>query len=215
MSLAPKRDDYTFEEWQEMDNNEKIELIDGTLYMISEPSRRHQKVSTNLIVELGSFLKGKKCELYHSPFMYLYTSRRGVKMNLNDFETYIDDTILMRGLDYYKSGNVFSLEFDGKKWIADVSGSDNYTVTVTLSDDGEILDTDCDCPYDWGEYCKHQAAVLFELREELQSGEKPVKSVKKDSLEALLENLDKQTLISMLKEFAGRDKAMRQEIFLR
>ena len=69
MNLAPKRNDYTFEEWSEMNNNEKIELIDGTLYMMSEPSRRHQKVSTNLIVELGTFLKGNKCELYHDPFM--------------------------------------------------------------------------------------------------------------------------------------------------
>jgi len=49
--------------------NEKIELIDGTIYMKGEPSRRHQKVSQRLTLELGNFLKGKTCELYYDPFM--------------------------------------------------------------------------------------------------------------------------------------------------
>ena len=52
-----------------MDNNEKIELVDGTIYMRGEPSRRHQKVSQKLTLELGNFLKGKTCELYYDPFM--------------------------------------------------------------------------------------------------------------------------------------------------
>jgi len=33
MNISPKRYDYTFEEWLEMDDNEKIEIIDGTIYM--------------------------------------------------------------------------------------------------------------------------------------------------------------------------------------
>ena len=86
-------------------------------------------------------------------------------MNVNDFETYLDEEILARGLAYYQSGNVVSLEYDEDDgWIADVEGSDDYTVTVSLSDKGEILDTECDCPYDWGEYCKHQAAVFYALQ---------------------------------------------------
>jgi len=136
-------------------------------------------------------------------------------MNLNDFETYFDETILVRGLDYYESGNVISLEYDGEEWIADVLGSDDYTVTVAFSDNGEILDTECDCPYDWGKYCKHQAAVLYALRKKLQSGNIPAKSKKKESLETVLKNLDNQTLISIILEFADRDKRMRNEIFLR
>ena len=43
-----------------------------------------------------------------------------------------------------------SLDYDGEEWVADVEGSYNYTVTVYLSDDKEIIDTDCDCPYDMG-----------------------------------------------------------------
>ena len=69
MSLLPKREDYTFEDWLEMDNNEKIDLIDGVLYMRGEPSRRHQKVLRQLVLKLGNFLDGKICELYFDPFM--------------------------------------------------------------------------------------------------------------------------------------------------
>jgi len=70
MSIVPKKEDYTFEEWLDLDDNEKIELIDGNVYMRSEPSRRHQKVSRELTTELNIFLRGnKKCALYTDPFM--------------------------------------------------------------------------------------------------------------------------------------------------
>ena len=60
---------YTFDDWLKMDHNENIELIEGSIYMMSEPSRRHQKVARELTVELGNFLRGKKCWLYYDPFM--------------------------------------------------------------------------------------------------------------------------------------------------
>jgi uncharacterized Zn finger protein len=86
-------------------------------------------------------------------------------MNIKDFESQIDSKILSRGRAYHRSGYISSLEYDNGEWVADVEGSDNYTVTARLSDNGDIEDTFCDCPYDWGEYCKHQVAVFFALRE--------------------------------------------------
>jgi len=81
MSLAPKRNGYTFEDWLEMDNNENIDLIDGVLYrrnepyMHGEPSSRHMDIVRELTVELGVFLRGKSCKLYTNPYM--------VKLNKN------------------------------------------------------------------------------------------------------------------------------------
>ena len=69
MNPIQKKDNYTFEEWLDLDHNEKIELIDGTIYMMSEPSRRHQDILRELVIELGVFLRGKKCILYTDPFM--------------------------------------------------------------------------------------------------------------------------------------------------
>ena len=52
-------------------------------------------------------------------------------MNIKNFESVVDKTILQRGLGYYKSGSIESLDFDGDEWTAEVSGSDDYTVTVS------------------------------------------------------------------------------------
>jgi uncharacterized Zn finger protein len=96
-----------------------------------------------------------------------YINHKGIQtdMNLSDFESCIDDSIRARGAVYYENGAVASLEFTGAKWVAEVSGSDDYTVTVSLSPSGEILESACDCPYNAGSICKHQVAVFHALRE--------------------------------------------------
>jgi len=109
-------------------------------------------------------------------------------MNINDFELYIDELILERGRDYYKSGYVTSLEYDGAKWMAAVEGNDDYTVVAVLSDDREILISECECPYEWGKHCKHKAAVFYAVRDKIKSGEiltKPAEKSLKDTLKNL------------------------------
>jgi len=51
-------------EWGE---NERVELIDGRIYMMSVPSLRHQIVLGNLHGQLYSYLHGKKCKALISP----------------------------------------------------------------------------------------------------------------------------------------------------
>ena len=90
-------------------------------------------------------------------------------MNLDDFEDYIDPYItLMRGADYYSEGSVLSLEETSPNtYSAKVAGSKVYEVIVHLDDDREVEDISCTCPYDWGEHCKHEVAVLYALRHQL------------------------------------------------
>ncbi|EIJ82207.1 hypothetical protein PB1_04715 [Bacillus methanolicus PB1] len=46
-------------------------------------------------------------------------------MRLSDFDEYIDEVILERGLEYYHNGQVISLEKEGgNHYIAKVDGSD-------------------------------------------------------------------------------------------
>ena len=140
-------------------------------------------------------------------------------MNINNFEEYFDNVILNRGLDYYKCGNIISLELnpDSGEWVAEVEGSEDYTVTAILSDKGEITDTDCDCPYDYNIHCKHQAAVFYAIREELQKKPKKLKkkSTQQKNLEVILNDLDKQALVSLLLEFAKKDRRIKEELLLR
>jgi len=60
----------TYEEWQAMDfgENARSELIDGLIYMMSSPSRRHQAISGNIFGQLFNHLSGKKCKAFFSPF---------------------------------------------------------------------------------------------------------------------------------------------------
>jgi len=139
-------------------------------------------------------------------------------MNLQNFEAYIDNKILLRGRDYFECGHIISLEYGDNEWIAEVDGSDEYSVHVTLSDGGEILDTYCDCPYDWGNYCKHQVAVFFALKEKgtaFLAEATTQKANKKESIESILSKLDNQTLISLIIEYAKVYKPMKSEILFR
>jgi len=87
-------------------------------------------------------------------------------MNLNNFESFIDKKILARGREYIEDCRVLSVEETGHNvFEAGVEGTELYSVEVELDAEGNIIDTSCDCPYDMGEYCKHQAAVLLTLRD--------------------------------------------------
>jgi uncharacterized Zn finger protein len=67
-----------------------------------------------------------------------------------------------RGVDYFNSGAVIDLQQRGDTLLAQVEGSsyEPYEVTIEL-ENGELVEAECTCPYDWGGYCKHIVAVLL------------------------------------------------------
>lgn len=126
-------------------------------------------------------------------------------MNLHDFEEYIDDIILKRGKDYFRDDHVESIkEVSENQFVIDVIGSDYYTVEVLVDDSGDITDTYCDCPFDWGDYCKHQVAAFLALRSKLgkkirnTSNKKSSNSHQKVDIEAILTSLSKEELVKIL-----------------
>lgn len=65
----PQEKYYTYEDILNWPGDERVELIDGEPYMIrSSPSSEHQTISLELILQIGNYLRGKKCRLYHAPF---------------------------------------------------------------------------------------------------------------------------------------------------
>jgi len=85
-------------------------------------------------------------------------------MNINHFENYINKTILDRGYHYYIEGNVVEVYEQGENdYIFHIEGSDDYEVLVRMEDNGDILYSKCDCPYDFGPVCKHEVAAYFQL----------------------------------------------------
>ena len=70
MALALKKEEeyYTYSDVLEWDEDFRAELLDGEIIMMAPPSRIHQGVITQLILQIGNYLQGKKCKLYPAPF---------------------------------------------------------------------------------------------------------------------------------------------------
>jgi uncharacterized Zn finger protein len=136
-------------------------------------------------------------------------------MKLSEFEKYVDDRILQRGLDYFHRGHITSLETkDGSHYIAEVDGSDLYTIEIFINDLGVIVDTYCDCPYDLGEFCKHQAAVLFALKKEIATEQKSFHSINnsQQDLQSVLLNLQKEELINIILDISKDDRNIEKRL---
>ena len=60
-----EKDHYTIEDIEALPEGERAELIDGQMYMMSPPGRRHQWLSTYLLTEISLYIRSKKgtCEV--------------------------------------------------------------------------------------------------------------------------------------------------------
>jgi len=155
-------------------------------------------------------------------------------MNLNNFENRIDKKILARGYDYFENNCVVSIkEMDDNKYEAEVAGTELYLVDVELDGQANIIDTRCDCPYDMGEYCKHQVAVFLALKDRkgehpqkasdglkskisLGTGHKPSVPQKRKtrSIEEILSQRTKEEMVGFLLDIAAEYDEIKQRIEL-
>lgn len=81
--------------------------------------------------------------------------------------------ILERGYDYYCDGAVENIEIGHDDIRADVVGTEDYEVEISLND-GKVTDMYCSCPYAaGGNNCKHMAAVLYEWTADIMDEDEP------------------------------------------
>lgn len=165
---------------------------------------------------------------------------RDNKMNipLNEFEQYIDEDILKRGLQYFKKGYVIQVdEMANGRYQALVEGSETYEVNLTIRN-GMIAESVCTCPYDWGPVCKHEVSVLFYLQQEelgikakrkpnqptslseVNTSHKSSKPVQKkktigEQINEILEILPHQELKGFIGECCDKDPAFRNSFLTR
>ena len=141
-----------------------------------------------------------------------------MRIPLNEFEQIIDETILKRGLSYFKNGYVTDfIEISSGEYEANVSGSEEYTVRLEVKNN-EITEHYCDCPYDFGPVCKHIVASIFYLKQdELNLNEQSltplIKKKKKKSvsqqLNDLLDKVSHKDLKKFIQEQSKIDKQFR------
>ena len=104
-----------------------------------------------------------------------------------------------RGLQYCHSGAVRRIVRRGDQVLARVSGTDYrpYRVQVFLENDF-LVDARCNCPYDWGGWCKHIIAVLIAMLE------KPGRVHERVTIESLIDELDEDQFRAMILDLTER-----------
>ena len=82
MSQTLARSDfYTENDYYNLPENVRAELIDGQFYDMAAPSRIHQEILSSLHLEIGNYLRSKKgsCKIYPAPFsVKLFDNRKTV-----------------------------------------------------------------------------------------------------------------------------------------
>ena len=65
-----REDIYTIEDIYNLPEGERAELIDGQIYYMALPSRKHQKISGEIFASVSEYIRSNKgkCEIYAAPF---------------------------------------------------------------------------------------------------------------------------------------------------
>lgn len=117
----------------------------------------------------------------------------------------IDETILNRGLLYFKDGHVLGTKVLSNGWFEVlVVGHEDYTVSIQLAEDGTILKANCACPYRGGSICKHEVAAFYSLSHSFTPKESP--------LENLLKSLPMETLVAELLKVASENSVVYERL---
>ena len=60
----------TFEQYEALPEDRRVEVFDGIVYDMASPSQEHQTISMELSTILNTYIKGKKgsCRVFHAPF---------------------------------------------------------------------------------------------------------------------------------------------------
>ncbi len=136
-------------------------------------------------------------------------------MNINNFEESIDSTILKRGYDYFQNEHVDNLEkIAPGLWMAQVHGSETYTVTVNTKNT-QIKGWECNCPYDYGDVCKHVTATLYAIAQnkEVEKSQSKMKiaNKKQNRTAEIFKKASKEDLAKFLiAQFAKNSKLRNQ-----
>jgi hypothetical protein len=150
---------------------------------------------------------------------------------LTEFEQHIDETILKRGLQYFKKDLVNEPEEIGTgEYEAIVEGTEPYTVQLTINN-GIITKHVCSCPYDMGPVCKHVVAVIFHLlqndldlkvknkknsgrgKKNTEERKTPKKKTTSEQVDEVLEKVSHDDLKIYLNEQCAKDRSFRQLFF--
>ena len=68
ISIKTNEEGYTYADYLKLDDGKRREVIDGVIYLMSGPSKKHQGVQKTLSKILDIYLAGHKCQVFNAPF---------------------------------------------------------------------------------------------------------------------------------------------------
>lgn len=68
MALPPEKASYTFADCLTWNEKERIEIIDGEVFLMAATTSIHQEISMEISRQIANFLEGKRCRVYPAPF---------------------------------------------------------------------------------------------------------------------------------------------------
>ena len=120
------------------------------------------------------------------------------KLTITNFEQYFSYYMLLKGRDYFENYIVSFFEESTNHYVANIKGSYLYITEVELGDDGEIISSDCSCPYD-GNVCKHQIALFYKVHAHITEQRRAINHESYyDNLQNAYRDLSQKDLIDII-----------------
>ncbi len=90
-----------------------------------------------------------------------------MSIKVDTFEEDVHLLITERGKEYFDANQVLMLKQTADGWTAVIEGTETYQVLLEGHD--VISSWQCTCPFEHGPVCKHVAAVLYAVREQIHA----------------------------------------------
>ena len=84
IALKQKNDyKYSYADLLKFSDDERYELIDGNLYLMSAPTIVHQGILGEIFTQISNYLKGKQCKVFISPIDVKLSGNKDDKKEFN------------------------------------------------------------------------------------------------------------------------------------
>ena len=138
-------------------------------------------------------------------------------MTIQNFDKFVDKTLVKQGKETFEQGKVSSLEeLEDGLWVASVEGATTYEVEILLHKN-TIRETSCSCEQKKKGVCLHMVAAFLAIeakkQQEATKGKQGAKG-KKDNLKTLLEKISRTELEEFIKIYITKNKVFKSDFEL-
>ncbi|MDQ7091242.1 MAG: Uma2 family endonuclease [Methylococcales bacterium] len=93
---------YNYADYLTWQLDEMVELIKGKISLMSPaPNVNHQRIERNLIIDIGSYLRGKKCQIFPAPFdVRLYDRKKSLLASQDIYSVVQPDVCVVCNPDF-------------------------------------------------------------------------------------------------------------------